>query len=397
MSLFTRRRESAPVEERARISVPNGWFHLPGGLDMVSGANPLRSVAHWACRHVLASSIAGLPVQQIRETRTGRERITPSMVVSDPSGSVDQQAWVYQVMDSWLDAGNVYGDIVATDSRGFPAQVEVIAPAQVSWESTGAGVRPHVNGHARDVWPRGDLWHVAYIPVAGSPVGASPSTVAAQSAATSLAAEKFGGDFFSSSGHPTYDIEVAADITPEQAAAIKAGWLHSVRNREPWTHGNLIKATPMNVDPKASQFIELLQFECLQAARIYRVPPTMIYAAISGSSVTYANASQDDLAFLKHSLRWPIRRLQFAWSRFLPAPQVVRLNVDAFMEMTTMERAELHKVRLETKTRTVNEVRRIEDEDPFPGDEFDEPGVPGGMPGGPAQLQLPGVSDGGGA
>ncbi|MEY4338749.1 MAG: hypothetical protein RLZ14_599, partial [Actinomycetota bacterium] len=146
--------------------------------------------------------------------------------------------------------------------------------------------------------------------------------------------------------------------------------------REPAVFGGDWSLEKTSVDPKDSQFIDVLRWECEQAARIYLVPPQMIYAATSGQSVTYANASQTDLAFLKWSLRWPLRRLQWAWSAMLPQPWVVRFNVDALLEVTAMERAQVHEIRLRTKTRTVNEVRRIEDEPPFDDAAFDEPGVP---------------------
>jgi hypothetical protein len=71
-----------------------------------------------------------------------------------------------------------------------------------------------------------------------------------------------------------------------------------------------------------------------------------------------------------------VSMLQEAWSEFLPAPQVVRFNVDAILQMTTMERTQIHKMRLDTKTRTVNEVRVLEDEAPFDDPIYDEPGIP---------------------
>lgn len=373
MSLFRGRQPARPVEERGQIiGVTGVGRFIYGGIDV----SPLRSVAHFAARQVMCQSVAGLPVQEIVETRGSRRRLDVlSPVVESPSAQVDQQAWVYQVVDSFMADGNAYGLI--TFDGTTPTGVEIIDPGQVTWWPVDGVFTPHVGGKEYKRWPAGPLWHVPYVPVAGSPKGLSPSEVAEQSVYTSLAAEKFGGDFFAASGHPTYDVAVNAEINEEQAHAIKTGFLNAVRNRSPWVHGASISASAMNVDPKSSQFIELLQFECLQAARIYRVPPSMIYAAVSGSSVTYANASQDDLAFLKHSLRWPIRRLQFGWSQ-LVKPHKVRFNVDAFLEMTAKERTEIHGLRLTQKTRTVNEVRMIEDELPFDDPAFNEPGIPGG-------------------
>lgn len=377
MSLFARPRREAPaVEERSgipRIAVSGvGWAYVQGA----PSSDAMRSVAHAAARRVLCTALASLPVQQITESGGFRRPVSASQVVRTPSLLVDQQAWIYQVVDSWLDCGNVYGDIVEFDSMGRPARVEIIDPSAVRWRQTNSGWHLYVAGEKRDPWPRGDVWHVAYLPQAGSPIGASPSDLAEMSVRTAISAERFGLDYFHSP-HPTADVSVNADINAEQAQGIKDRLQAASRHREPFVHGKDITVTDKPVNPTDSQFLDLLRFECEQAARIYGVPPQMIYAATSGQSVTYANASQTDLSFLKWSLRWPMRRLQFAWSQFLPAPQVVRFNVDALLETTAMERAELHRARLDTKTRTVNEVRRLEDEPPFMGEQYDEPGIPG--------------------
>jgi HK97 family phage portal protein len=378
------------VEERAiRIPIAGGGaFDLYGTVPN----NPLRSVAHAAARRVMCTALASLPVQQVSESGTVRRPMTPSMVVRRPSAYVDQQAWVYQVVDSWLAAGNVYGDIVQFDSMGRPTQVEIIDPGRVSWLPADGWLTPHVDSKPRQVWPRGDLWHVAYLPQAGSPVGLSPSDVGAVSVHASIAAERFGLDFFLQGAHPTHLVKSSTTLTKDQADAIKNAIRRMIGSREPAVIGAGLEIEKMSVDPADSQFIDLMRWECEQAARIYGVPPQMIYAATSGQSVTYANASQTDLSFLKWSLRWPLRRLQFAWSEFLPTPQVVKLNVDGLLETTTMERHQLYKLRLDSKTITVNQIHTLEDELPVDDPAYDLPGIPGGAP---EPADVPDVEDDG--
>jgi HK97 family phage portal protein len=369
-------RDVAPQgEARSRINVSGGGYFLSSdGVE----SDPLKSVAHWAARRVLCTSVASLPVMQVRESAGRRERLsTQSQIVRSPSGQVKRRVWVYQVMDSLLDDGNVYGLVGNVDSRGFPLQVETVAPADVEWVQDGNRVVPHVNGTGYGVYPNGFLWHSPCFVRAGSPIGLSPSKYHAQSVRTSIAAEKFGGDFFTAGAHPTHKVKVNEEITVEQAQQIKANILRATRSREPFVHGSDIELSAMQVSPTDSQFLELLRFECEQASRIYGVPPQMIYAATSGQNVTYANASQSDLQFLKHSLGWWVTILQDEWSAWLPEPQVVRFNTDAFLRMTAEERTKIHDMRLKQKTRTVNEVRVIEDELPFDDPMFDEPGIPG--------------------
>ena len=103
----------------------------------------------------------------------------------------------------------------------------------------------------------------------------------------------------------------------------------------------------------------------------------MVYGAVSGESVTYTNATQADLHYLKHSLSGPLTRIERALTALLPRPQVVKFNRDAILRSDPLTRAQVQEIRLRNKTVTVNEVRAIEDELPFPDPEFDRPGVPG--------------------
>lgn len=379
MSLFRRRAaEPGQTEERAtRINIAGGdgygWLFSPSD---VAPNDALRSVAHWACHRVLCTSIAGLPVFQVIENGAQHRRVTASQVVRRPSATVSQSGFVYQVMSSWLESGNAYGQIVATDSMGRPTQIETIDPRQVTWAVRNNSWQPIINGTERNLWPNGDIWHVPAFLRAGSPVGLSPSEYASQSIRTSIQAEKFGGDFFAQGAHPTSVIKSRSVLNAEQAEQIKATARRLIGSREPAVFGSDLDWQQIQVNPADSQFLDLLRFEVEQASRIYGVPPSMIYGAVSGQSVTYANVSQDDLSFLKHSLRWWVNLLQSAWSEFLPTNQYVKFNVDAILQMTARERTEIHKLRLETKTRTINEVRELEDEQPFPDPIFDEPGIP---------------------
>lgn len=376
MSLF-RRRETPQVEERAtRITVAGDGYGLLYGAADYGAADALRSVAHWACHRVLCTSMASLPVMQVSEAGGVRRRVNPTPFVRRPAVSVSQSGFVYQWMSSLLESGNFYADILTQDTLGRASSVETIDPSLVSWTTNNGRYVPLVAGKPRELWPLGTLWHVPAFLRAGSPVGLSPSQYAAQSIRTSIQAEKFGGDFFAQGAHPTAVIRSKQALNEQQAEQIKATARRLIGSREPAVFGADLEWSPVQVNPADSQFIELLRFEVEQASRVYGVPPSMIYGAVSGQSVTYANITQDDLSFLKHSLRYWVNLLQDAWSEHLTMPQVVRFNVDAMLQMTARERTEIHKIRLDTKTRTVNEVRLLEDEAPFDDPIFDEPGIP---------------------
>jgi HK97 family phage portal protein len=198
---------------------------------------------------------------------------------------------------------------------------------------------------------------------------------------TSIAAEDFGARFFVDGAHPTAAVYSEQELTQEQAQSIKDSFLAAIRGtREPAVFGSGLKIEKLSVDPKDSQFIDLLRFEVEQACRFWGVPPSMVYAAISGQNVTYANVTQADFSFMKHSVDNWLVDIEDAWSALIPAPQVVKFNTSAFLRMDELGRWEIHNIRLNNKTTTVNAVKVLEDEEPFPDPEYDQPGIPGMNP-----------------
>lgn len=393
-----RRRTPAPsepvTEERALLP---GGVYAPSSLDFlglsaagvsVTTTTALENVAVWACQRVLVSTISMLPVDVIRTVGKTRQRVEPQpRMVSNPSGRVSRRGWVAQNVRSMVGCGNIYGKVVATDTLGRAVQIETIHPNAVTWVDEDGAEVPFVDGVRQTLWPLGDFWHVpaSQFLVAGSRVAMNPTDFAKTSIGTGIAAERFGANFFRDGLNPSAVASVSSDITADQAAAIKQSIMGMARgNREPAVIGADITLTPWTANLNDSQFIELLQFEVSQACRVYGVPPSMVYAAISGQNITYANVAQADLQYLKYSVAGWLVDLEDAWSDLIAMPQSVKFNVDAMLRMDALARADLALKRLEAKTTSVNAVKALEDEEPYPDPMYDEPGIPQ-----PAQQALP--------
>jgi HK97 family phage portal protein len=381
-------RRSAPPEERTGF-----WPGYPFPPSQFAGRTTAgvnvtletytRSAASWACVRVLVSTVKKLPVDVVRYQGDLRKPMSPPQIVARPSALVSQRAWIAQVMRSFCSSGNVYCDITSTDYAGRPTTMETIDPGRVTWSVVGGVWTVRVDGKHRDLWPNGDLWHkpaTDFLPP-GRPHGLSPIEQAATSIGSAIAAENFGANFFGDGAHPTSILSSTnPNLTADQAQAAKDKLQDVARgNREPIVMGSGWDLKQYQVSPTDSQFLELLRFECEQACRWWGVPPSMVYLAVSGQNITYANATQNDLAFLKHSVDNWLVDIEDAWSELLPAPQMVKFNSSALLRMDEEARWKVHNTRLLNKTTSVNAVKALEDELPFPDPEFDKPGIPGGI------------------
>lgn len=386
MSLLRQLLPQRQDEARSRVTID--WPSLlAGGPTTSSGVlvtpeSAARSAAVTGCQRVLTASVSSLPIDVVAERGADRRRINDlPPIVANPSGTVRRRAFVAQLMKSLLNDGNAYAEIVGWDAAGRAEQMETRHYKDVVWRKDDDGrLRPHIKNKPVDLWPLGTLLHLPATPFMqpGSPVADSPVDLAMEAIGTGLAAERFGGRFFADGGRGSDIVYSDAELTPEQAQTIKQRILASRTGlREPAVIGAGLKVEHEVIDTKDSQFIDLLRFEVEQACRFFGVPPSMVYAAISGQSITYANVSQHDIQYLKYSLGSWLLDIEDPWSDLLIEPQRVRFNVEGLLRMDAKERHGVHETRLKNRTTTVNEVRKLEDEEPFPDPVFDEPGIPG--------------------
>lgn len=345
----------------------------------VSTSTALTHAASSACIDTLASSVSALPLDAVRSSGTVRRPVEPAPpLIRQPSSLVEQDVWLYQLMQSLLTDGNAFGEIVMYGSGALPSSIELLDPETVTNRRMVNGVPTvDVPGATRQLYPFGDLWHLPGRFVrAGSPFADSPVQRAKATIGSAVAAREFGARFFGDGAHPGMIVSSETVLTPEQAEGIKKALIRATKgNREPAVIGAGLKVDPIMVDPNDSQFIDLMRFATEESCRFWRVPPSMIYAATSGQSVTYANVSQADLAYLKHSLEGHLVRIEKALTRLLPRPQFARFNRNAFLRSDPDSRSLIQDRRLKNQTMTVNEVRAQEDELPF-GEQYDEPGIP---------------------
>lgn len=366
-----RNRDRTAPTERALWGLGNypSWVDyagIPANAGTVEQA--LRNAATWACIDVLADAISRTPLDVVRYDGTTRIPVQPTpKIVAKPSGLVSADVWRYQLAHSLLTDGNAFG-LVTIYNGTWPTQIELLAPETVGNRTVTDGVATvSVNGKQLAVYPHGPVWHVpGRMIAAGSPYALSPIAHAAKVTGTSLAAEDFSNRFFTDGAHPTVVATMERDPGDEGAKAIKRSIIASTRgNREPLVFGGG-KIDRLQVPPGETQFIELMRYEVEQTCRFWRVPPSMVYAATSGQNVTYANVSQADLHYLKHSLDGYYVRIEHALTATIPDELVVRANRAAILRADQQARYDAYEVALRNKFTTIDEVRALEDQEPLP-------------------------------
>jgi HK97 family phage portal protein len=362
MGLFggpARSQEPAPVERS--FTMPSTWQTVMGTFadqDPAQASTAMQSVAIRSAVDLIASLVSELPI--VTYAASGQIIPTPENV-QDPGGDGEgSEDWLYRGLSSWLLSGNLYGGV--TETKGLN---EYIVSADLFNPDDVVCTLPS----GQPVWRVGGIefpnqnafLHRRVNPIAGRVLGLSPIENHAAQIGVSLAATKFGRQWFTEGAHPSGMLSYPGNLSPTQTDEVKARLLEKkLGSREPLVLGGGWKFDEIQISPEESQFLQTSGASEAQCARIYGPGIAEILGYATGGSMTYANIvdrRQDLLVFTLN--RW-IRRSERLLTRFTPSGVNVHLNREALLEATTLQRYEAHASALTNKWMTVNEVRDIE-------------------------------------
>lgn len=354
---------AAPEEERASYHAPSvpAWISS-ASLPIVTTSTAAQSVAIRSTVDLIASITSELPIDVYSGRGGKRKEVTTPGNLEDPGGdSTGREDWGYRLLQSWLLAGNIYGDVIDWLGDSL-ATCDLINPDQVTASVVDGKVVWRVSG--REVTNVRNFKHWRVNPVAGRVLGLSPIEHHAAIIGVSLAATRFGRQWFTDGAHPGGMLAHDGDLDPEQAAIAKARFLAAQGGSEPIVLGGKWTWSDIQISPEESQFLETQGMSEAQCARIFGPGFAEILGYETGQKMTYSNVVErrQDLLVLGLS-RW-FRRYERILSLFTPPGQWVEVNRDALLETTTMQRYAAHKSALDAGWRTINEIREIENLDP---------------------------------
>lgn len=381
MSVWRRGQASQqPVEKREWIG---NWFANPMSalgmstgrsyqeVDATSGENSLQSIAFRSGCDLIASLVSELPFDVYSGLGLQkRKRPTPGTLLDPAGDGHGVEDWVYQFVMSWLLRGNTFGNILDKGPTGMLRQVDLFHPDSVSVHMEDG--RPVWSVQGREIRD-GSMLHRRVNPVPGYLFGLSPVAMHADSLGLSISTTRYGAGWFKDGGHPGGILSNSeADLSdPKLVATAKDRFMAALfGTREPVVLGRGWKFEQIQVAPEESQFLETQGWSEAQCARILGAGVAEVLGYATGGSMTYATVVDRDLSLLKYAANRWLRRMERVLSEFLPRPQYVKFNRDAFLETNAAQRWAKYAIQLDKGANTINEIREIEDEQPVAwGDE----------------------------
>jgi HK97 family phage portal protein len=369
MSLFARR--SAPAATADQM-IPQRPTQRAGNAT-VTPDTALRHSAVWACLRLRANLVSTMPVDVYRRVGGIQVEVPKPPVLVNPGGSRidDMIEWMYCTQFDLDRSGNTVGIITAKDGLGFPARIELVPISDVTVRVRGGKLSKYRIGN-EDFDPS-MIWHEKQYPQSGLPVGLSPVAYAAWSIGEYLSVQQFALDWFGNGAVPSAHLKNTSKTVDTNASEeIKRRFKAATSNGDLFVTGMDWDYKMVQAEAAGSDWIEAKRYGIGDIARFFDCPGDLIDAAVSGSSITYANMTQRNLQFLITALGPAIIRRENALSSLTSRPRFVKLNTDALLRMDPAARAAMLRTQIESRQLAPSEAREIEDRPPFTEEQLAE-------------------------
>lgn len=319
-----------------------------------------------AIRHIV-DYISTLPVDAYRANpdNTRTEVTLPLLLRSqNEPGRAGVGQWLGQAAYGMVTVGNAVGWIIDVDGMGFPSVVRWLSWAEWSFDEMTKTWRV-----GAQVVPASQIVHIPWIVPAGRTLGLSPIDHYASLVRAGLSAQDY-ADLKRGGGLPPAILKNTAKIlNSDEARAAQSRAVASFASGKPFTTGSDWDLTLTTIPPNYSQFIETLNLSAVQIAAIYGIDAREVGGHL-GDSMTYKTDETIQLN-RANNLRPYILRIEDAVSRLLPERQFIKLNLDSIIRTDMATRFNIYQQELAMGTRSINEIRALEDRPPIPdGDRF---------------------------
>jgi HK97 family phage portal protein len=318
------------------------------------------------CVSLLSDDISPLPADVFRRTATGRTPIAPPAWMLQPTDDPNY-TWQQHIADAvWSYATDQNIFIRAVPDRARAEAVYVLDPENVDVRTDGGTVTFHLRRESVTLTAR-EVIHVRAGKSPGKSRATSSVDMLRETIALGLAAEEYGARFFSNGSVMQGMIEAPA------GAQIDAQKLKKEMERDhkgaSKSHaiGVLVGATfkPITVDADKSQLYELKEQVVEDVARGFGIPPFMVGSTKPGA-VAYASTTNAVVQYVTHAVVPIVDRLERAYSDLVPgADTYVKLNLNALLRGDQPSRFTSYQVGLASRFMKVDEVRALEDWEPF--------------------------------
>jgi len=347
------------------------------GRPLVTNGLAMAQSVIWAASNLHAAIESMMPIDVYR-TKDGMkvDLPAPPVLVSPSDFGTGQPEtfaeWNYARRMALKTSGNYFAEIISKDTLGKPLKFQPIPTDDVRLKIRNYQIVEWKFG--KTVMDATKVWHERGPVMAGNPVGLNPIGYAMTRVEVAAIAAQYLADWFGNSATPGGILRNKEQtLTPKQKRNIKASYNTSMVTGEIFVTGSDWEWIAIQAKAAESGFLESMNYTDVQLCRFMDTPANMIDVPVAGgATVNYANITQKNLDFMVGRMGPDLKRTDDALSSLLPRPRYARLVREAFLAMDPVTRADLMKTQIDSRQRTVTEVRGIDDKAPYTETDYAE-------------------------
>lgn len=377
MSLIGKLLAASP---RTRVSQMDGWISMSPGSKAAAGVNVSELGAMglppvYSAIGIISESLAQLPADILRAEGNRKIRETDHPLESILNREFNRYMTAFTGRSTsgshTLGWGNSYAEIER--SGGDVAALWPLMPDRTYPERDNGEIRfrTSVDGENYSL----DYSNVLHVPAWGFDgiLGYSPIHMHRNAVGLTHALEEFASKFFANDAKSGGFIQYPGQLGEKAQDNLEA----SVNRRSGLDSAHRIrvleegaKFVQTTIAPEDAQFLATRTFQVEEVARIYRIPLHMLQSH-SKDTAWGTGIHEMQIGFLVFTLApWIIRLEQEINRKLFTETEkkqgfYVKLNVAGLLRGNAKERAEMYRLAIESGWLTVNEVRELEDREPF--------------------------------
>ena len=256
-----------------------------------------------------AENIASLPKSVVKQT-AGKKEILYShpvnFLLTRKPNSLMNVFTFWEFMSYYVDGwGNAYA-IIERDGHGdpvnlFPVESYLVGVTKVKrelWYKV-------YSGDYKGTYAAYDILHFKLFTKDGIK-GIDPISNMSESIGLGLAAQHYNAQFFEKGGHLKGVYQTDQSLGDEQYSKLMEH-MSKFKNFDTPLLEYGIKYAPISISPEAAQLIQQRTFSIQDISRIFNIPPHML---AENSHSTFSNIEQQDIQFVKYSIRPSVKRFE---------------------------------------------------------------------------------------
>ena len=327
--------------------------------------------AVWACVSLISDTVSALPVDTyIRRDGIAYPYRPKPAWVSKPDVAIPSVAFWQQTMISLLVDGNAFVRLYR-DGSGEIVNMVVLNPLNVQVSRNALGQKFYTTTvEGNKVLSSDEMLHISgSILMPGEFRGKSPIDTLRENIGLAISLESFAARFFGQGTTQNGVIEYPGALTAEQAENLSKSFDRQHKGfRKAHKTGILSGGAtfkPTMVANDQAQMLDSRRLAVEDVARAYRVPTDMI--GLNNGGQSYNSIEQKQIAFVTHTLRPWLAKLEDAFSTLLPDSAFLAFSTDDLLRGDYATRIEGYSKLLQNGVLSTNEVRRKENMKPIDG------------------------------